>query len=277
MPVSTTIRGNYDQFTRSEKKVADYVIDNFSNVVYSTLSKLSKEIKVGEATIVRFVEKCGFPNFQTFKYELIKDFEHQKEPVENNDYADALFNAVEAEVRNTNYLLDRNVLAEATRLIEQAQNVYFLGIGHSGIVAEMAAYRFMRLGKKAQAVSDAHFQTIIAAIASENDVIVAISMTGSSPELLKPLGLAAYKGIRIIGVTACNNTPLEKMATHTLITSGGTNGPRYRFTGTDSITTIVNELLIIDILLEAYINSDPERILANSAMMTSNLQDTRNY
>ena len=277
MPVNTIITANYANFTRSEKKVADYVIDNFYNIAYSTLSAMSKEIKVGEATIVRFVEKCGYPSFQTFKYELIKDFEQVKKNEKDGDFADALFSAVQVEIQNTNYLLDREVLVQATNLIKDADNIYFLGIGHSGIIAELGAYRFMRLGKKAQAISDAHFQSIIAAISKETDIVVAISMSGNSPELLKPLSVANNRGIKIIGITACNHTELEKLSTYTLIASGGKNGPRYRMTGTDSITTIVNEMLIIDVLLESYINTNTDEILANSAIMTSNLQDTRDY
>ncbi len=277
MPVNTVISANYDRLTRSEKKAADYIVENFSNVVYSTLSKLSKDIGVGEATIVRFVEKCGYHNFQSFKYEMIKDFEHIKENNTDGDFADALFNAVQREITSTNYLLDREVLAKATEMIKKAKNIYFLGIGHSGIIAEFGAYRFMRLGKKAQAVSDAHFQSIIAAISNETDIVIAISMSGNSPELLKPLSVVNNRGIQIIGITACNHTPLEKLSTYTLIASGGKKDMRYKTTGTDSITTLVNELLIIDILLESYINTDREEILANSAIMTSNLQDTRDY
>ena len=57
MPVSTAIRANYANFTKSEKKIADYVMNNVTDITYSTIKRISSAVNVGEATVLRFVEK----------------------------------------------------------------------------------------------------------------------------------------------------------------------------------------------------------------------------
>ncbi|MBR0385896.1 MAG: MurR/RpiR family transcriptional regulator, partial [Erysipelotrichaceae bacterium] len=198
MPVITSIRANYAHFTKSERKIADYVINNVTDITYSTIRRISNAVNVGEATVLRFVEKCGYQSFNAFRYQLIKDIEHETSSNEPSDYADRLFVSLENEMRNTNLLLDRGILRQATQIIISSNILYFMGIGHSGVVAQLGAYRFNRLGKIAQSISDPHYQNLVATNCTENDCVIAISMSGNSPELLQAVKTVKANGSKII-------------------------------------------------------------------------------
>ncbi|MBR0385595.1 MAG: hypothetical protein IJI05_03510, partial [Erysipelotrichaceae bacterium] len=59
--------------------------------------------------------------------------------------------------------------------------------------------------------------------------------------------------------------------------AGRTADGRFVRTGMESITTIINAMLLLDILEEAYIDTDPDVILDSSKHRTDKLQDTRKY
>ncbi|EMF0424318.1 MurR/RpiR family transcriptional regulator, partial [Enterococcus hirae] len=74
------IREHYPLLTRSEKKVADFILNSGKTIIYSTMNDIKKNTKVGDATIIRFCQKIGFSGFSDLKIEIAKeDFSHQKE------------------------------------------------------------------------------------------------------------------------------------------------------------------------------------------------------
>ena len=72
------IESCYPSLSKSERKVADYILQEKGNIIYETLLEISKKIKVGEATILRFVRKIGFSGFQDLKLQIAKDDEPVK-------------------------------------------------------------------------------------------------------------------------------------------------------------------------------------------------------
>ena len=73
MTFAETLHKNYPQLTKSEKKVADYIINSGEKIIYSTLSDIKLKANVGDATIVRFCQKLGFSGFSDLKIEIAKE------------------------------------------------------------------------------------------------------------------------------------------------------------------------------------------------------------
>ena len=92
-----------------------------------------------------------------------------------------------------------------------ARRVEFYGVGNSGIVAQDAQHKFFRFGMSTVAYVDTHTQLMAASVLTEQDVLVAISNTGSSIELLDAASIAKENGAAVIALTR-NDSPLAQMA-----------------------------------------------------------------
>ncbi|MDH5744621.1 MAG: MurR/RpiR family transcriptional regulator, partial [Candidatus Aminicenantes bacterium] len=62
-----TIIEKYQELSKKEKKVADYIIQNHRTIFALSGKELSKKTKVSEATIVRFAQHLGYKGFQHLK------------------------------------------------------------------------------------------------------------------------------------------------------------------------------------------------------------------
>jgi len=61
------IRSEYSSLPPSEKKVADYVLENPENIIYLSVSELADKVNVSDSTIIRFCKNVGFKGYQEFK------------------------------------------------------------------------------------------------------------------------------------------------------------------------------------------------------------------
>ncbi len=140
------IESCYPSLSKSERKVADYILQEKGNIIYETLLEISKKIKVGEATILRFVRKIGFSGFQDLKLQIAKDDEPVNETYHEN-YIDSIAANMTNTIQNTKNVLDSNQLRMAIEFIQSSNRLFFYGVGASGLAAYEAQSRFIRMGE----------------------------------------------------------------------------------------------------------------------------------
>lgn len=263
MFVESVIKSNYQQLTKSEKKIANYILHHMDVTVHQTMSTLAKSVGVGEATIVRFLAKCGFQTFHSLKYSIVKDLENARDEHTPIDYIEELFGVTKKQIDATNGFLDRNMLKEVARLIYDAYNVYFFGIGHSGVMAELGSYRFMRVGRASKAVTDIHFQSIHATICGKHDVVIGISKSATSPEMVKSLSIAKKQGAKIVLIASNLHTKMTELSDYVFLATCDHSYMLYNGGGFDACVT---QMLILDSLVTeyTYIDSDNIRDLAEN-------------
>ncbi|MGO1561311.1 6-phospho-3-hexuloisomerase [Actinomycetales bacterium JB111] len=93
---------------------------------------------------------------------------------------------------------------------------FVLGQGRSGLVARMAAMRFMHLGRAAHAVGESTAPAI-----GEADLLVAISSSGTTPGTMAAARIAASLGAEVLAVTASEDSPLAELGSRTLLVPAG--------------------------------------------------------
>ncbi|MDU7964647.1 MAG: MurR/RpiR family transcriptional regulator, partial [Clostridium perfringens] len=181
--------------TKSEKTLIEYIKSDLDNIIYKSISIIAKESGVGEATITRFTKKLGFNGFQDFKVTLAKEISnkkntsiinlhvHRDESVTEtaNKMLKSSINILEQTVKH----IDLELMCKCRDLIMNAKRVYFIGIGYSGIAATDINYKFMRIGFTTVPVTDSHTMVIMSSITNDDDVIVAISNSGTTKEVIK--------------------------------------------------------------------------------------------
>ncbi|MFB9886097.1 SIS domain-containing protein [Balneatrix alpica] len=204
---------------KSEQKVADYVLEHPQDVIHMRIVDLAAEAKVSEPTVVRFCRALNFDGFQDFKLclaqVLASNTNFEQFALNNQDtvteFKHKIFESTVGNLINIRDSLNPDTLEQAIDALAKAKRVEFWGFGASAAVAADAQHKFYRLMISSSALSDPHMQTISALTLSEGDVVVAISQTGRTKDLLHSVRLVQEAGATVI--TLCpGTTPLADLA-----------------------------------------------------------------
>lgn len=242
MKIIEKIEQTYNELTKSEQRIAAYYLENTKEATEKTLSEISTFAKCGEATVVRFCKKCGYESFKNFQLNLAVDLEKEHREKPNNFISDIVEN-IETTITNTIGQLNHEVLDEAIRLIDKAAIIYCIGVGSSGLSAEICTMRFIRNGKLSICLKDSHFQAMLMNHITENDILIAFSASGKSIDTIQSVDIAKNSKVKIIGITNSTVSPLAQKADVVLVTTKRTNPVT-----AGSLVLQINQILIADIL-----------------------------
>ena len=245
------IRNQLSELSRSEAIVAEYILNHADEVIKQSVSALADCCGVSEPTVIRACRTLGFSGYQALKIALIQDaeniIEYSGEEVTAEDSmaaaAQKVFGAANDALNLTKNSLDFESLEKAAEMLLKADRILVFGVGGSAAVAADVQHKFLRLGLRAQALSDPNMQTISAAYAGKQDVVFAISHSGSSKAVVDNAHLAASNGAGIISLSSMGKSPLTELADVSLFTAA--NETRYRIV---AISSRIAELTIIDTL-----------------------------
>ncbi|RZT85805.1 3-hexulose-6-phosphate isomerase [Pseudonocardia sediminis] len=126
-------------------------------------------------------------------------------------FADATRTVV-GEVERVSAAVEPEAWTRAGELLLNAQKVFTLGTGRSGLALQMAAMRFMHLGLSTHVVGE-----VTAPAIGEGDVLVAASGSGTTGRVVKAAEKARDQGASVIALTTAAESPLAGLATEVLI------------------------------------------------------------
>lgn len=264
--IFANISNGYYHFTAAEKKVADYVLANKTNVQYMSISELADECSVAEATISRFCRRLKLKGYNAFKLAIAKAVaqeqqgdaaEQQPARVDPEDSVLELGRKLSgghvSAINQSLSLLRPERIKQAVDLICGAQRVYFMGQGGSMLISMIAAHQFSTVSPRFTAVQDSHVQASTAALLSPDDLVVFFSYSGSTKELMEIMGLARNRGAKVILVTRFSKSPGATLA-DVVLQCGSNEGPLQL----GSMPAKMAQLFVLDVLFQEYIRRDPE-------------------
>ena len=245
------LRSSYNGLTKSEQRLADYILKNPADVMHMTMSELADATSSADATVFRFCQKLGFSGFQGLKQALAGDLFSPAESLSQEvgpedtpqEITRKVFQDMIDALQTTGKMLDYRALEQAMDIISRANRVDAYGYGGSGVVAQDIAHRFMRFGMDVHAYSDPHLQIASASLLKPEDVVIAISHTGASIDLLKVLEMARSRGSKIILITSYLKSPATKLAD--VVLTGMARETNYR---SEAMASRLVHLAILDCL-----------------------------
>lgn len=264
--ILNTISSLYQSLTKTEKKIADTILMSPDLVVQCSLSEIAEHLDVGEATFVRFCRSVGFKGFSDFKLELsielaTKDnldnplLETDIEQADSSHHiAQKLQNAISNVVSETINLLDLKQLEASVKAIRRANRIFLFGVGSSGITAEEAKNKLMRIGFHVDATGNNHFMYMQAALLKPNDVAIGISHSGYSQETAHTLKIAKQNGATTVAITHSLRSPITEAADFVLV-----NGNKQGKLQGDSIGTKIAQLFVLDLIYALLVQSEQDR------------------
>ncbi len=240
-----------DSLGQAERKVVDYILKNPEKMIYLSVAGLAEASGVSDATVVRTCRKLGLSGYQDFKVtlaqEIVTPIQSIHEEISENDNASAIvdkvFQGTVQALRLTHDSLDTAALERAADFISGARRVIILGMGSSHSVAVDLQHKLLRLGIDAVACTDSHMQTITASLLTKEDVVFAISHSGSSKDIVDNTKLAKSSGAVTISLTSIGSSPLSKITDVQLYTVS--RETRYRIV---ALSSRIAQEAIIDTL-----------------------------
>lgn len=244
------IRNQLDELNRSERKVANVILNDPAVATRSSIAALARAADVSEPTVNRFCRSFSANGFPDFKIQLAQSMAsgtpYVSQSVDADDsvdvFSDKILRSTIASLDETRKALDSQKLSEAINYLIQAKQVAFFGMGGSAAVALDAQHKFFRFNIPVTAYNDALMQRMVAASASTGDAIVVISYTGRTRELVEIAQSARDNGATVIAITA-PDSPLAEACTVTLDVTAPEDTEMYI-----PMTSRIIHLAIIDIL-----------------------------
>lgn len=252
------IQLHYNQFTKTEKKIADFVSKNANQVIFMSITDLAEASGVAEASVHRFCRTMGAKGYQEFKMKLSLGMpggetesgteENEVRKIDSLQYTiDKILETHINALRETHTLINMEDVRKTVTMMEQARNIYFFGIGDSLLTAMEARNKFLRITAKVSCVEDPHMQAMTASMSSKEDVIFFISYSGSTKDNVYVAEIAKDVDAKIVAITRFIKSPLTNYADVALL-CGSNEGPLEG----GSMGAKLSQLYIIDILFQEY-------------------------
>jgi len=197
------------ELSRSEKRVATWVIEHPKEATSATLAHIASECETSEPTVLRFCRRIGLSGFRELGIRLAESLStpgsYVHRDVEPDDStSDAAMKVMDASIQalvEMRSALSAMPVDETARAMASARQIAFAGLGASGHVARDACHKFFRLGIPCSSLLDTPMILQFAAIAEPDDVLVLLSHTGRWTEFVQAADIAKKRGATVVAIT----------------------------------------------------------------------------
>lgn len=271
------IRQRLEELNRSERKVADVILADPAAATGMSIATLAQAASVSEPTVNRFCRSFEAKGYPDFKIKLAQSLAggtpYVSQAVEPDDtaadYTEKIFGATIAALDNARRQTDPVRIERVVDYLIQAKQVHFFGLGASGAVAQDAQHKFFRFNLPVTAYVDVLMQRMVASSCHTGDVVVVISWTGRTRELVDIARLARESGAVVLGITA-PDSPLAQECTETLEVTTPEDTDHYM-----PMTSRMIQLALIDVLATGVTLRRGEDFLGHLKKIKDSLKDTR--
>ena len=211
--ILSQIKDSYDELRPAERRVADVVLSAVSFSVDASNAEIARRAGVSEPTVTRFCRAIGCDGVRDFKLKLAQSvvvgrlYLSPTPPPELSENGSPLWGIVFSEARNALAAVERSIdpadVLRAADMVANARQVVVFGLGGSSATLALETQnRLFRYGIVVSAHSDPYVMKMMASSLKPNDLVVAISSTGRTREVIEAVALAKHYRARTMAITA---------------------------------------------------------------------------
>jgi DNA-binding MurR/RpiR family transcriptional regulator len=249
-----SVRSHYPKFSVTERKIADYILDNPKKIIHFSINQLAEVLNVADSTVFRFCTRIGFKGYQAMKIalasEVVTPLTDIHEKVNEGDTSETIsskvFRSNIKTIEDTLAVFNDEQMMLAVDALVTANSIEFFGSGGSSIIAMDAYHKLIRTGLRVNTVTDNHFQLLKASQMTEKDCAVFISHSGSTKDILHVLNVVKSTGAKTVAITNYAKSPLSSAVDISLYTVSEETDYR-----SEALSSRLAQLTLIDVL---YVN-----------------------
>ena len=256
----------YPSFTKSQKRMADMLIEEYEAVSKFTISKFAEATGSSIASVVRFCTRLGLSGFLELKQQLINAhesaYDNGANRIQKNDSAAQIFRKISNQMMKT--LQDTLILCDedfdrAIDVLANAGQVSLFGVGDAWVVCEMAHIKFQRIGLPCFASSDIAMSLAQASLMKKGDLAIGVSFSGETRLVIDSLRIAKEQGATTLAIVQSAKCELVKYADLIIYTATVDHTP-----GNNEIARRTAEFAVIDTLFAGLVTRKPRPYIDNS-------------
>lgn len=256
---SANVKLNYQKFSGSEKRVAEYLLQNEERCQELTIYQMAEEIGTSVATITRFCQTLGYRGLADLKFNLqqgtvnlvSEDMGIRKDDSINVIKQKAL-QYTQSAVQECVMKMDNEVLEQAIHAIGRAERVMLCGMGSASGIVHAGVGLFLTAGINACFVEDTLLQLRSVAMLQQGDVLLAISYDGYAKDMGDAMMMARARGVYTILITSVRDTLLAKYADMEFFTPARSMGNAMSITATSTCQLAVLQALMVGVVAKYY-------------------------
>lgn len=265
MSVLKKINSQLEDMAPADREIGQFILDNPDQMLRLSSAALAAETGRSQSSVVKFSQKLGFAGYQELKLAVseAKAQEWHAPPgmihgsIEVGDsYLTILQKLIGSKMLSMQQTLAVNNEQEIERALtalNDARRIHMAGVGASSLVARDFSYKLMKLGRNVLHDSDSHVQMANVSTLNSQDVLLALSYSGTSFETLRIAELARQRGATVIAITGLNGNPLMQAADIRLYTVADEERVR-----SSSITARDAQLMLTDLLFILLVQRQPD-------------------
>jgi DNA-binding MurR/RpiR family transcriptional regulator len=217
--VLQVLEDKMEDFTSAQRKVADYILKNPTEVAFLTTEQLASIIGVSVASIMRLAYAVGYTGYSQFQRDLQEMLRNRVAPPERleanvqklgkNKLLVACAEIQIANITKTVGFLSEEVINKAFELIFVAKKIYVVGVRGSFTVAHYLCEGLNRLGVDCELLvpDTGRLQAVLAKMSSD-DLVIAITLPRYASRTLETVRVAKARGAKLLSITDGYSSPL---------------------------------------------------------------------
>ncbi|AZK44025.1 MurR/RpiR family transcriptional regulator [Erysipelothrix piscisicarius] len=211
MDILDEIQKQYVNFSQKEKQIAMYILQKNNEIRNINIGKLAEQTGTSSATITRFCRKIGCESFVDMKIQ-ISAAEQDGIPLESSDIFDSVYSYYNRVIDRTKKNINKEELERVITALKDAQRIFIYGVGSSGLTAMEMTQRLLRMGFNVSGITDSHMMLINSTITKEKDLVIGISTSGKTIEVLNAVKTAKNNGSKILSMTSFSESELAHIS-----------------------------------------------------------------
>ena len=243
---------------KKEKRIVNFISNQYQELAKMTISDLASHLDVSESTITKVCKKLKCEGFYELKraitdYLINGDTSIRDEMQEDFDYSDdnqtilekVFFNSIVG-LQDTLAVMNRQELSNAISALKNIPpngKLVLVGVGGSGILCEDFQHKLLKIGIFSILFRDSHMQLMSSSLLKKGDVVLGVSHSGTSKDVINIFKLAREKDATTICITNHVKSPVTEFST-IVLHSSARNSP---ITGENAAARIA-QLNILDVL-----------------------------
>lgn len=260
------IESAYHTFTPMEKVIGDFFIHNTDRENLAA-REVAGRLFVSEASLSRFAKKCGYKGYREFLFYYKDSFEEHRETA--NDTTKHVLRTYQELLNKSGALADEAQVERFLKFLLEKKRVYVYGKGSSGLAGEEMQFRFMRIGVNMQAITDSHLMKMHSVLVADDCLVIGISVSGQTEEVIESLKTAKAQGASVILMTSRRDRSFEEFCDEILLFA-----VKEHMENGKAISPQFPILVMVDILYSHYMQSDRFRKEAIHELTMDALQNT---
>lgn len=265
------IASHETELTDMERDIAHYFLSSEARQHSLSSSRVTKLLHVSKAALTRFSQKCGFTGYREFVYHFNEEAKNQQQEEEHDELTLSVLQRYHHISNVTENFVKDPQLEHVADLIDQADRVYYFGIGSSSLVAREMKLRLMRLGVAGEVVTDQDGFTWTTSILDSSCLVLGFSLSGKTNAITDSLVKAKENGAKTVLVTA------NPACVHHDFTEVVPAAPLPSNTYIDRISAVLPLLIVVDLIYTHFLskNRDEKETVFNRYWENKKLSNQR--